>query len=38
VLPNKALSNLEIDDAAKRLGIANYRGCYCRDELAKVYT
>jgi hypothetical protein len=36
VLPNKALANFGLDDAAKRLGIANHQGCYCRDELAKV--
>jgi hypothetical protein len=37
ILANKVLSSLEIDDVAKRLAIVNYRGCYCRDELAKIF-
>ena len=36
VLPNKSLSNFDLDDAISRLGISNFRGVYCRDELPKV--
>lgn len=36
VLPDKALSNLQINDAVKQLNIPNFKGCYCRDELTKV--
>ena len=36
VLPNVPLSNIEIDDAVKRLNIPNFRGCYCINMLPKI--
>ena len=33
VLPNKALSNLEIIDAAKKLSLVRFRGVFLRDTL-----
>jgi hypothetical protein len=30
VLHNKPLSDIELEDAAKRLNIPNFRGCNCR--------
>ena len=35
VLPNIALSNFEMLDAAKKLNIPNFRGVFLRDELPK---
>jgi len=35
VLPNKPLSNFELIDVAKKLGIKNFRGVFVRDELPK---
>jgi hypothetical protein len=35
VLPNKALSNIEIDNTVKQLNIPKFRGCFCRDMLPK---
>ena len=37
VLPNVPLSNIELEDAAKRLNIPNFRGCYCVNTLPKIY-
>ena len=36
ILPNVPLSNIELDDAVKRLNIPNFRGCYCVNTLPKV--
>ena len=36
VLPNKPLSNVELEDAIKRLNIPNFRGCYCINMLPKI--
>ena len=36
ILPNKSLSNYDLDDAINRLDISNFRGVYCRDELPKL--
>ena len=36
ILPNTPLSNVEIDDAVKRLNIPNFRGCYCINMLPKI--
>ena len=33
VLPNVPLSNFQLIEAAKKLGIKNFRGVVCRDEL-----
>ena len=35
VLPNKPLLNLEINDAAKRLSVNEFRGVFLRDTLPK---
>ena len=35
VLPNKPLSNLEINDAAKKLSLYGFRGVFLRDTLPK---
>jgi len=35
VLPNKPLSNFEIEDAVKKIGLKNFRGVFLRDTLAK---
>jgi len=35
VLPNKPLSNFEIEDAVKKLKIGNFRGVFLRDTLPK---
>ena len=35
VLPNKALTNFELSDAAKKLNINNFRGVFLRDTLPK---
>jgi hypothetical protein len=36
VLPNIPLSNIELEDAIKRLNIPNFRGCYCITLLPKI--
>ena len=36
VLPNVPLSNIELEDAVKRLNIPSFRGCYCVNTLPKV--
>jgi len=33
VLPNKPLSNFEIEDAVKKIGLKNFRGVFLRDTL-----
>jgi len=35
VLPNKPLSNFEIEDAVKNIGLKNFRGVFLRDTLPK---
>jgi len=35
VLPNKPLSNFEIEDAAKKIGLKHFRGVFLRDTLPK---
>ena len=35
VVPNKPLSNLEINDAAKKLSLDGFRGVFLRDTLPK---
>jgi len=35
VLPNKPLSNFEIEDAVKKIGLRNFRGVFLRDTLPK---
>ena len=35
VLPNKPLSNFEIEDAVKEIGLKNFRGVLLRDTLPK---
>jgi len=35
VLPNKPLSNFEIEDAVKKIGLKNFRGAFLRDTLPK---
>jgi hypothetical protein len=35
ILPNESLSNFQLIDAAKKLGIKNFRGVFVRDELPK---
>ena len=35
VLPNKPLSNFELMEAVKKLGISNFRGVFLRDTLPK---
>jgi len=35
VLPNKPLSNFEIEDAVKKIGLKNFRGDFLRDTLPK---
>ena len=35
VLPNKPLSNFEIEDAVKKIGLKNFRGVFLRDTLPK---
>ena len=32
-IPDTALSNIDINKYAKKLGLRNFRGCYMRDEL-----
>jgi len=32
-LPNKPLSNFEIEDEAKKIGLKNFRGVFLRDTL-----
>ena len=36
ILPNVPLSNIELEDAVKRLNIPDFRGCYCVNTLPKV--
>ena len=36
ILPNVPLSNIELEDAVKRLNIPNFRGCYYVNTLPKV--
>ena len=36
ILKNKPLSNYELSDAAKKLGIKNFRGAVCSDELKQL--
>ena len=36
VLPIIPLSNIELEDAVKRLNIPNFRGCYCVNMLPKI--
>jgi hypothetical protein len=36
ILPNVPLSNIQLEDAVKRLNIPNFRGCYCINTLPKV--
>ena len=36
VLPIIPLSNIELEDAVKRLNIPNFRGCYCVNTLPKI--
>jgi len=33
LLPNKPLSNFEIEDAIKKLGVPGFRGVFVRDSL-----
>ena len=35
VLPNKPLSNFEIEDAVKKIGLKNFHGVFLRDALPK---
>ena len=35
VLPNKPLSNFEIEDVVKKIGLKNFRGVFLRDTLPK---
>jgi hypothetical protein len=35
-IPEKALSNIEIESYVKMLNIKHFRGCYMRDELKKL--
>ena len=35
-LPNTPLSNVELEDAVKRLNIPNFRGCYCINMLPEI--
>ena len=35
VLPNKPLSNFEIEDTVKKIGLKNFRGVFLRDTLPK---
>jgi len=35
ILPNKPLSNIEIEDAVKKIGLKNFRGVFLRDTLPK---
>jgi len=35
VLPNKPLSNLEIEDAVKKISLKNFRGVFLRNTLPK---
>ena len=35
ILPNKSLSNFELEDAAKRLKIPSFRGVFLLDTLPK---
>jgi len=35
ILPNKPLSNFEIEDAVKKIGLKNFRGVFLRDTLPK---
>jgi len=35
VLPNKPLSNFEIKDAMKKIGLKNFHGVFLRDTLPK---
>jgi len=35
ILPNKSLSNFDLNDAAKKLKIMHFRGTFVRDELPK---
>ena len=35
VLPNKPLSNFEIEDVVKKIGLKNFRGNFLRDTLPK---
>jgi len=35
ILPNKPLSNFEIEDATKNIGLKNFRGVFLRDTLPK---
>ena len=35
ILPNKPLSNFELEDAAKRLKISSFRGVFLLDTLPK---
>ena len=36
MLPNVPLSNIQLEDAVKRLNIPNFRGCYCINTLPKI--
>ncbi len=36
ILPIEPLSNFQLEDAAKKLGIRNFKGVVSRDELPKV--
>jgi len=33
LLPNKPLSNFEIEDASRKLGVSGFRGVFVRDSL-----
>jgi len=35
VLPNKPLSNFEIEDAVKKIGLKKFRGVFLRDTLSR---
>jgi len=35
VFPNKPLSNIEIEDAVKKIGLKKFRGVFLRDTLPK---
>jgi len=35
VLPNKPLSNFEIEDAVKKIGLKSFRGCFLERHFAK---
>ena len=37
ILPNVPLSNINLEDAVKRLNIPNFRGCYCVNTLPKIH-